>query len=110
MSENDKFAALIGFAKRAGKIVYGYDDLKSAKRIKLFVISDSVSSNVVDGLKRASLKTGAPLVAADMLEELIGGNCKALGITDKNMASGMLDYVRGEQSRYRIISVEDRIG
>lgn len=110
MSETDKFIGLLGFAKRAGKIVYGYDELRSAKRIKLLVVGDSASNNVLDGLKKIAAKNGVTLVKAERLEELVGGNCKALGITDKNMASGMLDYIRGEQSWYSIISVEDRIG
>ena len=110
MSETDKFSGLLGFAKRAGKIVYGYDEFKTAKRVKLLVVSDSASGNVLDGLKRIAVKSKATLVKAERLEELVGSNCKALGITDKNMASGMLDYVRGGQSRYSIISVEDRIG
>lgn len=111
MSSGDKFLSILGFAKRSGKVIYGYDNLKQSKRPKILVVSDSASGNLMDGMCRLSVKLKVPLVVAKKLEDLVGGgNCKALGVTDVNMASGMLAYFSGEQSQYGIISAEDRIG
>lgn len=100
-ARTDKFVAMIGFAKRAGKIVYGYDELKVRRNVKLYAISDSASQNLSDGLKRLCDGKSAPLIIVKRLEELVGANCKALGITDKNMAKAMLDFAKTDD-RYLI--------
>lgn len=100
--QTDKFASMIGFAKRAGKIVYGYDALKTAKRVSLLAVSETAS----DGLKRnmglLGEKLDVPIIYADSLEAVVGGNTKALGITDANMAKAMIDYAKDGATRYRI--------
>ena len=97
----DKFEALIGFAKRAAKIVYGYDELKKSRRIRLLAVSDTASTNLADNMKRLAESTKTPLVIAPSLENIVGGNCKALGITDASMAKGMTDFVSSSQ-QYQI--------
>ena len=47
-------------------------------------------------------KFSRPLVTAELLETIVGNNCKALGITDANMAKAMLDCAAGNADRYRI--------
>lgn len=98
---NDKFIAMIGFAKRAGKIVYGYDDLRSAKRVKLFAVSDGGSDNLKRNVKILAEKQSRPIVLVDGLENIVGKNCKALGITDENMARAMTDHVESGAKGYR---------
>lgn len=100
-TDGDKFTAMIGFAKRAGKIVYGYDELKFKRNIKLYAVSDSASQNLFDGLKRLSGGRNKPLVSVKRLEEIVGANCKAMGITDSNMAKAMLDFAKNSD-RYII--------
>lgn len=99
---NDKFTSMIGFAKRAGKIVYGYDDLLSARRIKLYAVSTTASDNLRRNMRLLADKYSRPLVTAENLEELVGNNCKAFGITDADMAKAMLDCAAGNADRYRI--------
>ena len=98
---NDKFIAMIGFAKRAGKIVYGYDNLRSAKRVKLLAVSDSGSDNLKRNVKTLAERQNKPIVLVDGLESIVGNNCKALGITDENMALAMTQYVESGAKGYR---------
>lgn len=103
MPENtDKFATMIGFAKRAGKIVYGYDSLKTARGIKLYAVSDTASANLVCSMKSLAEKKKTPLMVAPALEAIVGNNVKALGMTDGNMADAALSYVRESGNGYRI--------
>ncbi len=108
MSNGDKFEAILGFAKRAGKIVYGYDDLRLSKRVKLYAVCDSASDNLADGIKALARKNGKPLVIAAR-KAFTDGNCKAVGITDAHMAEGMLDYIGQGTELYGIYRfTEDR--
>ena len=52
MTVGDRFATMIGFAKRAGKIVYGFDCLKTAKRVAVLAVSDTASDNLKNGMAR----------------------------------------------------------
>lgn len=99
---NDKFMSMIGFAKRARKIVYGIDTLENTKQLKLLAVSDSASDNLVNSMKNLAEKRHLPLVTAEGLETKVGGNCKALGITDENMALAMIEYVKGGAQGYKI--------
>lgn len=98
----DKFCSMIGFAKRAGKIIYGYDTLVSARRVKLYAVSTTASDKLKSNMKLLADKSSRPLVTANELENIVGNNCKALGITDENMAKAMLDCAKSDRSRYGI--------
>lgn len=98
----DKFASMIGFAKRAGKIVIGYDALRTAKRIKLLAVDDSASASLTDNMKILSRKLDVPLVYAAGLETLVGAGIKAIGVTDANMAREMETYARSGAPQYHI--------
>ncbi|MBD5132279.1 MAG: hypothetical protein HDT28_06830 [Clostridiales bacterium] len=97
-SKTDKFVSMIGFAKRAGKIVYGYDNLKSSRGVKLLAVSGTASVNLADGMKRLAEQKRIPLVMAAALEEVVGNNVKALGLTDGNMASAVVQFVSNDES------------
>ncbi len=101
-AKSDKFAAMLGFAIRAGKVVYGFDSLKKAKQIKLLAVSDGASDNLTDGMKRLAERFDKPLICVGALEENVGFNCKALGITDDNMAKAMIEYAETDR-RYRFL-------
>lgn len=100
---NDKFLSMIGFAKRARKIVYGYDDLLSARGVKLLAVSDTASDNLFEGMTRLAKKRGITLVKVVSLEQKIGGNVKALGVTDANMAKAMADHAADNAPQYTIV-------
>lgn len=98
----DKFMTMVGFAKRARKIVYGLDSLESAKHLKVLAVSDTASDNLTRAIVRLSQRKSLPLITAEKLEDKVGGNCKALGITDENMALEMIEYVKGGAQGYKI--------
>lgn len=102
LDKNDKFVTMIGFARRSGKIVYGLDSLKSAKNIKLLAVSDTASDNLRRNMERIADTNELPIVYADGLENTVGNNVKALGLTDGNMAKAVIDYVEGTRTQYTI--------
>lgn len=99
---SDKFTAMIGFSKRAGKIVYGYDSLRKAKGVKLLAVSDTSSDNLMSDMARLAEKLNVPIVTAPKLEDIVGNNVKALGITEINMAHAIIDYISGGAEKYKI--------
>ena len=93
---------MIGFAKRAGKIIYGYDTLCKAKGVKLLAVSDTASLNLLSDMERLANKQSLPMVIAPQLEAAVGNNVKALGISDENMARAAIDYVASGATQYKI--------
>lgn len=94
---------MIGFAKRAGKIVYGIDGLRKARGIKLLAVSASASENLAGEMLFLAKKLGVTLVSADGLQDKLGSNIKALGVTDANMAKAIADYVNGGADGYNTV-------
>ncbi|MCH5162973.1 MAG: hypothetical protein J1G38_05745 [Clostridiales bacterium] len=99
--------AILGFARRAGKVRYGLDELKKAKSVKLYAVCVSASDNLVSDMKALSSKTHKPLVIAKR-DSFTEGNCKAIGITDSNMASGMTEYAKDNEEYEFYRFTEDR--
>ena len=93
---------MIGFARRSGKIVYGLDNLKYAKNIKLLAVSDTASDNLARNMERLADTNGIPIVFAKQMEATLGYNVKALGLTDGNMAKAIVDYIGGGSAQYTI--------
>lgn len=99
----DKFVTMVGFAKRAGMIVYGIDKLKSARGVKMLAVSTTASDNLASDMNRLADKLSVPIVTVAALEDIVGNNVKALGITDANMAKAVVDYVSdGDREIYKI--------
>lgn len=94
---------MIRFAKRARKIVYGYDALAGARGIKALAVSDTASDNLKDKMKGLAEKRGLPLLLATALEQTVGGNCKAVGVTDGGMAREMVRAAETEPLRIAIL-------
>lgn len=98
----DKFVSILGFARRAGKAVYGYDELKKARKVKLLCVSASASDNLSDGMKKLAQEKKVPLITAEGLETIAGSNIKAIGITDAHMADGILEFIKTSDTPYKI--------
>ena len=106
-ASTDKFAAMVGFARRAGKIVYGYDELKRERKCKLLCVSSGEDGRILSSMKSLSLRRKIALVAVGEMAEFVGSGCKAFGVTDANMAKAMLEYCRGGSPRYKVIAVTE---
>lgn len=102
VNNNDKFVTMIGFARRSGKIVYGLDNLKHAKNVKLLAVSDTASDNLVHSMEWLADVNEIPIIYAVGLELTVGNNVKALGLTDGNMAKAVAEYVDSGEAQYTI--------
>lgn len=100
---SDKFIAMIGFAKRAGKIAYGLDTVKSAKKLYMLAVSDTASQNLTDNMLTVARRRNIPLLRVPRLESVVGNNCKALGISNADMTSCIIDYVKSGESEYSLL-------
>ena len=100
--QGDKFLTMVGFAKRAGAIVLGYDSLRTAKGVRLIAVSDTASDNLKGDMERLADKRNIPIVYAPTLEDKVGGNVKALGITNSDMSRAITDYVSDGATQYGI--------
>lgn len=97
----DKFLSILGFAIKAGKIKYGLDNVKKAKNVYLYAVTSSASENLKKDMLFLAKKHDKPIVEADT-ESFTDGNCKAIGITDASMATGMTEYVK-QDNPYRFM-------
>ena len=104
---NDKFMALLGFARRAGKVKYGLDDLKKCKSVKLYAVCESASDNLLSEMTALAKKAKKPLVVAKR-ESFTEGNCKALGITDMHMVDGIVEFMKETKDYEFYRFTEDR--
>ena len=84
----NKIKAYIGFAIKSGKIVFGYDNLIVAKKNPELVLicqsqNDKVTNKVINFCELRKI----PCVKLNfVLGDLIGRNCKVIGIMDKNLS------------------------
>lgn len=88
---SDKTKSLIGFAIKAGKIIFGSDNIVSAKRKYLIIVCRTLSENGLNRLKNNC--PGVPLlkcVYSDLSEAVHRDNCKAIAFTDKQMSQAVL--------------------
>ena len=90
----NKLEALLGFAVKSGKIVFGFDNLcETRKNVKLVIYSPSTNDKIKQKLKLLCAHKNWDLVESiEPLEELIHrDNCKVVGIVDKSMSSAILN-------------------
>lgn len=89
---SDKIKSLTGFAIKAGKIIFGSDNIVSAKRKYLIIVCRTLSENGLNRLKNNC--SSVPLlkcVYADLSEVVYRNNCKAIAFTDKQMSEAVLN-------------------
>lgn len=100
---NDKTAALIGFAIRAGKVVFGTDAiLRYRKKMPLIVIDKTLAANAADKITRYAERS---VVAVSEMSEVASlthrEGCKAIAITDRQMSEAILKTMNGS---YRLVT------
>ena len=89
---NDKTAALIGFAIKAGKVVFGTDAvLRYRKKMPLIVLCHTLADNAAGKITRYAERS--------TLTHRQG--CKAIAITDKQMSEAILKSMNGT---YRLVT------
>jgi len=90
----NKLEALLGFAVKSGKIVFGFDNLcETRKNVRLVIYSPSTNDKVKQKLQLLCKHKNWDLAESiELLETLIHrDNCKVVGIVDKSMLSAILN-------------------
>ena len=88
----NKIKTYIGFSIRSGQVVYGLDNIMVCKKkIKLVVVSNSISENSLDKVKNVCEKKNLDmLLLSDSLENITKrNNCKVLGILNDELAKAI---------------------
>lgn len=106
--KKDKVESLLGFAVKAGKIIYGSDKILAAKtKYYLIFLCDTAAENTRKRVLSVAEDKSVPVISPKTeLQYLVARtNCKALAITDMQMAEAMVNML-GEN--YRLINAEVR--
>ncbi len=94
-----KFDTFIGFSIKAGKVVFGADNLRTyRRRIRLIVLSSDVSERTQRDMIELATKKNCRVIRLldENLEDIVfKTNCKVIGLTDINLAQAVLDNSNG---------------
>ncbi len=95
-----KIETYLGFCIRAGKIVFGMDNIeKERKGIYLLLVDGGIGKNSLKLMERAKEKFACPLFQTEtgaLGKLLYRPAVKAVAITDKNLASAILSVAESE--------------
>ncbi len=87
-----KIRSFVGFSVKARKILFGVDNITTAigkKKPYVVLVSTDISANSYEKLKRYVEKYDVEMFNADIEQILSGKNCKAIGLTDENLAKAV---------------------
>ena len=103
----EKIRAYLGFCLRAGKIIFGVDDIEMhRKKIHLLLVDEGLADNSLKRLVKANESFSAPLLTAEagLLGELLHRpQVKAVAIKDFNLAKAILQAA-GNQTQLKFNS------
>lgn len=87
-----KVKTYLGFAVKAGKIVWGADNILARKRFyPLIVVSNTASVRLKRDIEEYAADK-IPVIEVEDLSALISKeNCKAVAVTEKNLAKAILE-------------------
>lgn len=87
----DKIISLIGFAIKAGKVVFGADNIIKNKKIYLIVCCKTLSINSLENIKVA-VNGKIPIIISQnpLCDITYKKGVKVLGVTDKQMSSAII--------------------
>lgn len=97
----DKVVSILGFAMRAGKVLYGCDSIERYhKRKYLMILCGSLSENSREKIVRSLSGVPTVVVRQNTVADITHRpGCKAVAVTDKQMAQAMLDNMNGTYQR-----------
>lgn len=91
----------IGLAQKANGVIYGLDNIKSTKlEIYLLLVCDTASNNLYEEMCYISINKKIPLHKLEYftLDDILKtSNCKAVGITNKHLAS-QIKYILDKEN------------
>ena len=94
---DNKINAMLGFAAKAGQLLYGLDALAVSKKKVYCVIWDgTLSEKSYAALEELARKKNAPLIKTDALIDdiLKKQNCKAVGVTGEQFAKAIINTIK----------------
>lgn len=94
----NKLKTYIGFAKKAGKIVYGVDQIVKIRRRYLILTDPALSANSQKKIAKHASETGSTILTADDLAELFGENVKAVAVKEEHLAEAIASILKENQS------------
>lgn len=96
---NKKFISLLGFARRSGNVIMGFDFIeRKVGKVKLVVSATDVSDRTEKNIRALGLTHIKTDLTKDELGHLLGsGNVAAVGITDGNFATQLEKYAETER-------------
>ena len=88
---NTKLQSYFGFAIKSRAIVFGYDNLVKCNKSGVLIVFDGTfNEKMKSKLNRLARNKQWDIVKLDMpLFEIIGRNCKVVGITDINLSNAI---------------------
>ena len=90
MELNNKTRSYIGFAVKAGKVKYGYDNITSSKSApKLILLYDGAAERTVKNTQNYAAKTGCQAITISE-PPVAGRDCKVLGIYEPELAKAII--------------------
>ncbi len=103
----EKISAYLGFCQRAGKILFGVDDIQLyKKKIHLLLADEGLAENSFKKLLQANERFAAPLLVVEkgLLGEMLHRPAvKAAGIRDFQLAKAILQAAK-EQTQFKLSS------
>ena len=90
----DKIGAYLGFSIRAGKTVFGVDDIENyRKKVRLILVDETLADNSFKRLMKANERFSCPLLV--LRDGLLGQlmhrpQVKAVAIKDQNLAAAII--------------------
>ena len=96
----EKIRAYLGFCLRAGKIVFGVDDIETyKKKVHVLLVDEGLADNSKKRLMKANEKFLSPMLVLDagVLGELLHRpQVKAAAIKDYNLAKAILQAAENQ--------------
>ncbi len=93
----DKVVSILGFAMKSGKVLYGCDSIERYHKQKyLMILCDSLAENAREKILRSQVGVPTVIVRQTTVADITHRpGCKAVAITDKQMAQAMLNNMNG---------------
>ena len=95
-----KVQTYLGFCIRAGKLVYGTDNIEKQKKgVKLLVCDKALADNAMQKMQKESVRLACKMLLTekDALGTLLHKPAvKAVGVKDEHLAKAMIDAAANE--------------
>lgn len=92
-----KISSYVGFALKAGKVVFGADNIIASNKRMLVLISESLGANSASKVLAHAKETGMRVVTVEDVGAIVSREgVKAIGIREKNLAEAILKQIDAE--------------